>query len=242
MLNALMYSGIAGGATLLGILAVLWQQNIATRYSHYVNSFAAGALITLALTHLIPESVELAESAFLVVLASFIAFYILEAAFVFHSGSAIHYGEGRRRPDTRAPIIFSGLFLHSLIDGFIIAVGFAVSLEFGLLASFGVILHELPEGVTSFVLLLRSMSRNVTLALSTAVALATPVGAAIAMGPLRDMSESGLGAMMAIAGGSFLYVSASDMIPETHEGNVVQNLLFFLGGVGLFYLLSVFFE
>ena len=242
-LNALLYGGIAGAATLAGISVVLWKRDLAVKYSHYVNSFAAGALLTIALAHLIPESLELASNSLLVVLAAFIAFYLLEAAIVFHSGSAIHFSEGCAvDAHSRGPVIFSGLFLHSLIDGFVIAVGFEVSLELGLFAAAGVILHELPEGVTSFALMLRSLSKRTALFLSVAVALATPVGAAIALWPLAGLSESGVGVMMAVAGGSFLYVAASDLIPETHERQVLPNVVFLLFGAGLLYLLSVLFE
>jgi zinc and cadmium transporter len=182
--------------------------------------------------------VDLASNDLLVVLASFIAFYLLEAALVFHSGSAIHFAEECHvKSHSKGPVIFSGLFLHSLIDGFIIAVGFEVSLELGLLAATGVILHELPEGITTFALLMRSMQGRTALLLSLAVALATPIGAAIALGPLSGLSESALGIMMAVAGGSFLYVAASDLIPETHERNVLQNVVFFLAGAGFLYLL-----
>lgn len=90
--------------------------------------------------------------------------------------------------------------------------------------------------------MLRCMQRRTALILSLAVALATPVGAAIALGPLNGLSESGLGVMMAVAGGSFLYVAASDLIPETHEKNVLQNVIFLLAGVGLLYFLTTLFE
>ncbi len=241
-LNALLYAGIAGAATLVGISVVRWKQDLAIKYSHYINSFAAGAMITIALAHLIPESVELTSNALLVVLASFIAFYLLEAIVVFHSGSAIHFYDGcPRETHNTGPVIFSGFFLHSLIDGFIIAIGFEVSLELGLFAAAGVILHELPEGITSFALLLRSIGRRTALSLSIAVALATPVGAAIALGPLSALSESGLGIMMAVAGGSFIYVAASDLIPETHEKGALQNAAFLLMGAGLLYFLTILF-
>lgn len=243
MLNALIYSSIAGIATLAGISAVRWKRDFFIKYSHYVNSFAAGTLITIALAHLIPESVELADNALLLVLATFIVFYLIEAALVFHSGSAIHFQEGcSRESHTKGPVIFSGLFLHSLIDGVIITVGFEVSLELGLFAAAGVILHELPEGVTSFALLLRSMTKRTALMLSVAVALATPFGAVITIGPLSNLSETGLGLMMAVAGGSFLYVAASDLVPETHERNVLQNVIALLAGAGLLYLLTTIFE
>ncbi|MDP2729054.1 MAG: ZIP family metal transporter [Dehalococcoidales bacterium] len=242
-LTALIFGGIAGAATLAGTALVRWKQDLVTRYSHYVNSFAAGALITIALVHLIPESIELTDNALLAVLGSFIVFYLLEASVVYHACSAIHFTETCPRDiHTKGPVIFSGLFLHSLVDGVVITAGFEVSLELGLLAATGVILHELPEGITSFALLMQSMSRKTALILSIAVALATPVGAAIALGPLSGLSEAGVGIMIAIAAGSFLYVAASDLIPETHEKDILQNVTFLLTGVGLLYLLGVLFN
>lgn len=242
-LNALLFGGIAGAATLAGISVVRWKQETAIKYSHYINSFAAGSLITIALAHLIPEAVELTDNALLVVLGSFIVFYLLEATVVFHSGSAIHFEDScDSKAHSKGTVIFSGLFLHSLIDGFIIAVGFEVSLALGLFAAAGVIMHELPEGVTSFALMMHSMKQKTALKLSIAVALATPVGAAIALGPLSGLSETGLGVMMAIAGGSFLYIAASDLIPETHEKNVLGNVISLLTGVGLLYFLSTIFD
>ena len=243
VLNTLVFSGIAGVATLAGISVVLWKRDLIVKYSHYINSFAAGALITIALAHLIPESVEMSSNALLAVLGAFILFYLLEAALVFHSGPAIHFHEGCPvASHSKGLVIFTGLFLHSLIDGFVIAIGFGVSLKLGLFAAAGVILHELPEGITTFALLLRSMGYKKALILSVVVALATPVGAIIALGPIGNLSESGLGIMLAVAGGSFLYVAASDLIPETHEKEVLQNVLFFLAGSGMFYLLSILFS
>ncbi len=241
-LNALLYGSIAGAATLLGIFVVFKKRDLALKYSHYVNSFAAGTMVTIALAHLIPESVEMAGDALLFVLASFIVFYLLEAGLVFHSGSAIHLcQECAVDLHSRATVLFSGLFLHSLIDGFIIAAGFEASLELGLFAAAGVILHELPEGITSFALMVRSLQNKRALILSLAVALATPVGAAIGSGLFSGLSQASLGAMMAVAGGSFLYIAASDLIPETHEKDVLQNVIFFLAGSGLLYLLTILF-
>ncbi len=242
-LNALLFSGIAGAATLAGISIVQVRQDLAIKYSHYVNSFAAGALISLALAHLIPESVDMVDNALFAVLASFIAFYLLEIVLVFHSGSAIHYVEHfPRRSYAKGPVIFSGFLLHSFVDGVIIAIGFEGSFQLGLFAAGGVILHELPEGITSFTMLMRSVKERTALVLSVAVALATPIGAVIALGPLSGISEAGLGIMMALAGGSFLYVAASDLIPETHEGDVLRNFSFFLIGASFLVVLGIVFE
>jgi ZIP family zinc transporter/zinc and cadmium transporter len=86
------------------------------------------------------------------------------------------------------------------------------------------------------------MKNKTAMLLSVLVALATPVGVAIALGPLSGLTESGLGVMMAIAGGSFLYVAASDLIPETHERQVLQNGAFLLAGAGFIYMITILFE
>jgi zinc transporter ZupT len=56
------------------------------------------------------------------------------------------------------------------------------------------------------------------------------------MGPLGSLSESGLGVMLAIGAGSFLYVAASDLIPETHQGDIPRNVVAVLLGAVLMYL------
>ena len=74
--------------------------------------------------------------------------------------------------------------------------------------------------------------------MSIAVALATPLGALISLTFIGDISEPILGLLLALAGGSFLYIAASDLIPETHEKKGFQNAGFLLMGVLLLYLLS----
>jgi zinc and cadmium transporter len=108
----------------------------------------------------------------------------------------------------------------------------------GLLTSLGVIAHELPEGVTTFALMINSMEKKTALKLSIAVGLATPLGALISLAFMKGLSEAMVGVMLAIAGGSFLYIAASDLIPETHEEKGFQNSGFLLIGVISLYVLS----
>lgn len=117
-------------------------------------------------------------------------------------------------------------------------MGFEVDPKVGLLTSLGVILHELPEGVTTFSILIASIKRKTVLKLSVAVALATPVGALISLAFVGGLSEGMVGLLLAMAGGSFLYIGASDLIPETHEEKGFQNAGFLLLGVLLLYSLS----
>jgi zinc and cadmium transporter len=235
--NIILYSAIAGLSTLLGIALVIINEERVVRYSHYVNSFAAGLILGVAFFHLFPESLELSENALLYIFLGFLVFYLLENVMVLHSGSEIHF-KGKRNPQhTKGMVMFSGLFFHSLLDGIIIGVGFEIDPRVGLLTSLGIIMHEVPEGVTSFSLLMSSIARKTALKMSIAVALATPLGALSSLAFIGGLSESTVGLLLAMAGGSFLYIGASDLIPETHEEKGVANAGFlFLGILFLFSL------
>jgi zinc and cadmium transporter len=236
--SIIFYSAIAGLSTIVGIVLVIMGEELVIRYSHYVNSFAAGLILGVAFFHLFPESLELSENALLFIFVGFLVFYLLENVMVLHSGSEIHFSEKHNPHHAKGMVMFSGLFFHSLIDGVIIGVGFEIDPKLGLLTSLGIISHELPEGVTSFSLLVTSIARKTALKMSIAVALATPLGAILSLAFIKGLSEATVGLLLAMAGGSFLYIGASDLIPETHEKGGIANALFLLSGILCLFFLS----
>jgi ZIP family zinc transporter/zinc and cadmium transporter len=125
-----------------------------------------------------------------------------------------------------------------LVDGVIIGVGFELDPKLGLITALGVISHELPEGVTTFSLLINSIKRKTALRLSMAVALATPLGALMSLTFIGSLPKEVIGLLLAVAGGSFLYIGASDLIPETHGEKGFVNAGFLLLGVVILYSLS----
>lgn len=236
--SIILYSIIAGLSTIVGVIMVVRKEDWVLEHSHYVNSFAAGLILGIAFFHLLPESLELSEHAILFVFVGFLLFYLLENGLVLHSGSEIHFRDKHNPQHTKGVVMFSGLFFHSLVDGVIIGVGFEIDPKLGLITALGVISHELPEGVTTFSLLINSIERKTALRLSIAVALATPLGALISLTFIGGLSKEVIGLLLAVAGGSFLYIGASDLIPETHEEKGFVNAGFLLLGVVLLYSLS----
>ena len=237
-LLSIVYGAVAGVATLAGVWLVSLGGEKVLRYSHYLNSFAAGAMLSISFFHLVPHAQEHAgDRALLYVFAGFLVFYLLETFLTFHSGAEIHYGAGQRAR-TRGTVAFWGLFFHSLLDGVIIGVGFEVDPSLGIVAALGIILHELPEGITTFSILIDSIGRKKALAMSTAVALATPLGAASGILGLDALPGHVLGMLIAAAAGSFLYIAASDLIPETHGEGGVRNAGCLIGGATALYFLS----
>ena len=227
MWQTIVFSGLAGLITILGILLTrLWHRS-SLRYSHYINSFAAGLILTTALTELLPHGLEHNEHASLYALGGFVAFLIIETFLVVHSGAEVHYPQ--RRGAARGFVFFWGLFLHSFLDGLIIAVGFATDYQVGLVIAVAVISHELPEGITTFSLLLQNISGRKAMALAVAVALATPAGGLIGL-TMLPAPESVMGAAMGLVVGSFLYIAATDIVPEIREEKAIQNTIVLAAG------------
>jgi len=237
--SIIFYSVLAGLATILGMIMVILKEEWVLRNSRHVHSFAAGLILGIAFFHLFPESLELSEHALTFIFMGFLIFYLLEHLMVLHSGSEMYYKDRHNPQHTKAMVMFSGLFFHSLVDGLIIGVGFEIDSTIGILTSIGVIMHELPEGVTTFSLLVNMIKREKALTMSIAVALATPIGAIISLTFMGRLSESTIGLLLAMAGGSFLYIAATDLIPETHEKGLTSAGSLFFGVLSLF-LLSYF--
>lgn len=228
----ILFGLLAGVATLLGMWLVLVREQWARRNAVYLLAFAAGVLIAASFTDIIPEAMELAPNALLVVLVTFFAFYVLEHSVIAHHH---HLHEPTQHRD--APIekmAFVGLLVHSLVDGLAIGAGFEVSAALGAVATLAVILHEVPEGITTLSLFLHAeYPRRRAIAWTAAVALATPVGAILTTLLPTLAHETALGVLLAVAGGSFLYVASADLIPETHRAKHVPAILLMALGMAV---------
>jgi zinc transporter ZupT len=227
MWQIIVFSGLAGLITVLGILLTKSWYRSFLRYSHYINSFAAGLILTIALIELLPLGLDYGEQASLYALGGFVAFLILETFLVVHSGAEVHYPH--RRGTAKGFVFFWGLFFHSLLDGLIIAVGFATDYQVGLVTALAVISHEFPEGITTFSLLRQNISDRKATVLGVAVALATPVGGLIGVAIL-PAPESVMAAAIGLVVGSFLYIAATDIVPEIREEKAIQNTVAFAAG------------
>lgn len=228
ILVPILYSAIAGSATLIGLGMVLFSKKLVEKYSFVVVSVAAGVLLGTAFGHLLPESYELAgENTFLWVLFGFAIFYAIESVVGFHACL-----EGEEHPHVLGPVATAGIFFHSLLDGVAIAIGFEISNTIGLVTALAVLLHELPEGIFTLSILLHTKMKLKTATIWTiVVALATPFGTILTLLFFPNLTESTLGILLAIAAGSFIYIGASDLVPESHKSRSVVTGVFVLLGI-----------
>lgn len=127
-----------------------------------------------------------------------------------------------------------GLALHSLLDGVAVGAGFSASFVTGSVIVSLVVSHKLPVGIASMGILYHGgLPRARAFRYGAAVALITPVAVLASYAFLQGASNRLIGALIAAAGGSFLYVGAADLLPEGQASGLRRNTLVFLLGVGV---------
>lgn len=181
--------------------------------------FAAGALLAAAFVDLLPEAVEGSEGHLisLVVLASFLVFFLLERTlswFHHHHEHDSHDAPPQYRRNSSLIVI--GDTLHNFIDGLAIGASFLVSPATGIVTTIAIAAHEIPQEIGDFGLLLaKGMHRRYVLLVNFLSALATIVGAVLVYG-LGDGLPVSEPILLAITAGFFIYIAASDIIPTIH--------------------------
>ncbi|MGH9194681.1 MAG: ZIP family metal transporter [Acidimicrobiia bacterium] len=228
----------------VGLFTISLRETALKRWLLLLVSFAAGALLGDAFLHLLPELVEERQgfpvSASITVLAGLILFFVLEKILHWHHAHL-------PTEEVLHPVAFTNLIgdgLHNLIDGAIIAGAFLSSTKLGIATTIAVALHEIPQEIGDFGILLHAgLKPRRALALNFVTALAAVVGAAITL--VASSAIEGLEMLLIpFTIGGFLYIAATDLIPELHKepeaGKSALQTVALLVGVGVMALLLVF--
>jgi zinc transporter, ZIP family len=185
---------------------------------HLLLGFSSGAVLGVALFDILPEVVfEGDPPAHLMpmVAAGFLAFFALERVTALHRGRE-HAHMADRHEQELGAMAAAGLAFHSFLDGFAIGVGFQGSLAIGLLIALGVIAHDFSDGLNTVTVVLaheNPVRRAVGWLL---VDMTTPVLGAITA-TILPLSVTIVPWLLAFFAGSFLYIGASDLLPEARE-------------------------
>lgn len=210
---------VAGSAlSLLGGLALLRAKKRRNLAIMLTLPFGAGALLAAAFFDLLPEAFNLGSPRELLLwtLGGFILFFVLErCASWFHHhhehDSKVHQDQQQRR------LIVIGDIMHNAIDGLAIGAAFLVSIPTGIITTLAVSAHEIPKELGTFALLLsRGWKDKIVLLANIATAVAT-LFTAILVFYLGSDIHLPVGPLLAMTAGFFIYVAASDIIPDIHE-------------------------
>ncbi len=237
----------------VGLVALSLNERILARAVSTFVALAVGALLGDAFLHLIPEAMESFPATYtagLLVIAGVLAFFALEKLLHWHhhhteeNEVALHHGGNRalgNRVHVTGRLILLSDGLHNFIDGLIIGIAYLTSIEVGVATTIAVILHEIPQEIGDFgVLLHAGYRRGRALFFNFLSALFAVVGAMVALA-IGTAGESVILWSLPIAAGGFVYIATADLMPELHKSRALSHTLAQLAaicvGVGAMFLL-----
>jgi len=227
--TALITSLLAALVTSLGIYTIRRFADWGQRNTAYFMCFAAGVLISATFLHMIPKAFAMNPQAPAWLLVGFLALHVFNrflTAFVCE-----------KNPDRKdyaigvLPMI--GIGFHSFIDGFIYSIAFTVSIFTGFLATTGMVLHEFPEGIVTYLLLVRAGfgERRAALLAFVAAAATTPLGMLVSFPLVRHIDDHTLGLLLALSAGALVYVGATHLLPRAEQEQKRYSLVALAGGI-----------
>jgi len=178
--------------------------------------FAAGALLGAAFLDLLPEALEIAEGEHVLMftLLGFIAFFLLERfATWFHH----HHDHSEGQKASQRILVVLGDVTHNAIDGLAIGAAFLVSIPTGIITTLAVSAHEIPKELGTFALLASRGWQNRTVILANLLTAIATIVAAVIVFTLGSVADELIMPLLAMTAGFFIYVAASDIIPDIHE-------------------------
>ena len=223
--------------SLVGVFTLSLKAEVIQKYIFGFISLAVGALLGDAFIHLIRGAFEDSTDPLLVsllIISGILIFFILEKFLHWH-----HHGEDSDEehihPAGKLVLLSDGV--HNFLDGIIIGASFLISIPVGLATTLAVILHEIPQEIGDFAVLLHAgYNKKRALWLNFLSALLSLAGLIFSL-ILGSSSENFVIYLLPIAAGGFIYIALADLIPELHKTKETQySALQFISltlGIGL---------
>lgn len=219
------------GAVTLGI-----QRKKLDRYMMLLVAFAAGTLIGGAFLHLLPESFEALDpsSVSYLMLTAFAVFFLLERIVHWH-----HCHTENCEVHSFGAMSLLGDGVHNFLDGLAIAAAYTVSFEVGIATTVAVIMHEIPQELSDFMVLLKAGYTVKSALLWNFFSAAIAILGGLVGYFLAGYSSQFAAYLLPLAAGGFLYVGATDLLPELQKDTTtkasLKHIMPFLGGVAFMY-------
>jgi zinc and cadmium transporter len=229
---------LVSALALTGLLFLALSERILQNILLPLVSFATGAMLGNVFGHIMPEVMEESSDmrvSLLLILGGMLLSFVVEKFIHWHHCHHMECEHHHVHPV--GGMVLIGESVHNFLDGALIASAYLVDLRIGLATTIAVVLHEIPQEIGNFSVLVHSGLRPMrALLLNCCSALGAVAGAIfilIAAGALPHLEFI----LLPIAAGNFLYIAGADLIPELHKESrakqgIVQ-LLLILSGIGL---------
>jgi ZIP family zinc transporter len=219
-------------ATLLGgAFALRYQDKL-----HLILGFSAGAVLGVALFDLLPEAFSLAGKRYaaatvtLFVAAGFFTFLFLNRVLLLHPEDEDQAADDHGHHHRQGTLGAASLSLHSFLDGVGIGLAFKVSTTVGVIVAAAVLAHDFSDGINTVTVILKNRGKGIrALKWLLLDAIAPLLG--VASTYFFTLSDTQLGILLSVFCGFFLYIGASDLLPESHHRHpkVLTGLMNILG-------------
>lgn len=226
----------------LGAYMVIASGRFFKDITHRLLGFSIGALLGVTFFDILPEAIRAAgvDRALFWVIAGIFVFFSIEWFFRWY-----HADESDWQLQPYTYLIFFGGIIHNFIDGIAVTLAFLVAPALGVATTIAILFHEIPHAIADFSALTKGgYLRRKALLVSFAISCTTILGAFVTylFGHVLDRAEPYILAMIA---GNFLYLSLSDLLPETQEeagfGHFVSQVILMALGAGIMYWLGFYF-
>ncbi len=243
MITAILVSFLASLAAFAGGMIALRMRD----HLHVILGFSAGAVIGAALFDPIPEAIDLGGSVLSVgnvtalTAVGFLFYLILDRVFMFHEHTIEYHSEPEHEHSHTGSSLGAASFcLHSLIDGVAIGLAFQASSMIGTVVAVAVVAHRFSDGINTVGVILKERgAHSRAMGWLMAVAAAPILGTIIALS--ISVSDQVLAIILALFAGFFLYIGASDLIPEGHHSHskILTTVMTIVGAVTLYIIVHI---
>ncbi len=230
--------------TLLGFSGVVTLKLKKEKFEKVISiliAFAAGSLLGGAFFHLLPEALDRGIKPInfsVILIIGFLTFLILEEWMHWHRCEDTHKDNSKVKPYSYLMII--GDFIHNIIDGFILIGAILTNTSLGIITTIMILAHELPEELGIFAVLVRGKMKSKKAIYYSVLAQSSVILGVILGYFLLNNSQKLITWLLPFAAGGFLYISASDLIPEINNTNKKEkNLSTIWIIVGLVFMLVI---
>jgi ZIP family zinc transporter len=217
-MTSLLVMGIACSASIATMIGGLFAMSLRDRL-HLVLGFSAGAVIGVAFFDLIPEALETgavwgSRTICLLCAAGFFLYTLIDRVMVLHA-----HADGEHCHNHQRGWLGAGSFsAHSILDGFAIGIAFQASRAVGTVVAIAVLVHDFSDGLNTVNVVVRNGGdRNLALRWLIMDAIAPVIGAGASL--FISLPSQAIALILAMFAGFFLYIGASDLLPESHHAH-----------------------